>query len=386
MKEISLYFHIPFCRRACPYCDFYFTTRQSEQKFFFQSLLEEIKLRKDQFASSRITSIYFGGGTPSLSEVADLAMVLLQVKAINSSLSEDLSEDLSEEAEITLEMNFEDITFDKIKSYREIGINRLSIGIQSIRKSSLPYLARYVEPASLVQVAAWLRELKMMNYSFDLIYGFPVLSNAHWISDLKKIIDLKPCHLSLYSLSVEKHTRLAHLIDRKKLPPIDEALAREHFLAAKRTLENHGYEHYEISSWAREKRYSKHNLNYWSGEAYLGFGPSAHSYYQGKRFFNPPHLKSYLDDLLIHKKLKPEIEELSLANQINENIMLSLRTMWGINLTTFQIKFGENEKANLLAKAAFLVRKNLLKREGHRLKATQRGQLLLDTLTRELLV
>ncbi len=376
MSGISLYFHIPFCRKACPYCDFYFSTDQSFQASFFSALKKEILLKK-KLVAQKINSIYFGGGTPSTAKLKSLAEVLDLVKSLNA---------ISRETEITLEINEEDISYEKLKNYLNIGFNRFSIGIQSIRKNLSPYLGRYVDYNRVKEITIMLAKLSIKSYSFDLIYGIPSLSIKDWANDLGKIINLAPPHLSLYALTVEKKTRLDYLLQQKKLNSIKDNLAKSHLKKAIVILNENGYEHYEISNWARENKYSKHNWHYWQRKDYLGFGPGAVSFLENKRVMNLPRLKSYINFLQLDQPPPQEVEFLTETNQINEAIMLSLRTNKGLDLDAFAKEFGEEKKIALLKKAHFGLEKKLLQqKEKNFLKATTKGKFVLDAITRELI-
>ncbi len=407
MKDYSLYFHIPFCRKACPYCDFYFSTDGRYIDDFFSALLKEIELKKPRFQCKTIASIYFGGGTPSFVNPLYLEKVLNEVKKITS---------FATDLELTLELNTEDIKLENIQLLKKIGFNRLSLGAQSLRKKSLSYLGRYIGFEHLKERITTLKDCGFSDISLDFIYGFPTLLEKDWQEDLEKILQLSPTHLSFYSLTIEEKTRLKHLIEKKELEPIAEELARKHFLMARKMLRESGYDHYEVSNWAltptlnqdskepnsskashRDNFYSKQNLRYWHRQPYLGFGPSAHSFSttpQEVRSFNEPKLKSYIDKLK-KNQLNEKKNILSLKDRVNEIIMLSLRTKWGLDLGELTKEFSAKAKTKFRQQIDALIQANPSKKllnlengtlENGTLKPTEEGLLYLDKITSEMFI
>lgn len=336
----GIYLHIPFCKKACHYCNFHFSTQTVHIQAFVDAIIKEIELQKT-YLNQSIQTIYFGGGTPSLLNVEQLSRIMNALKT---------HFDISPQIECTLEANPDDISATKLAEWKQIGINRLSIGIQSFQSLALAWMnrAHTVEQShaaiELAQAAGF------NNISIDLIYGTPTLSDKDLIADLDWIEKYKIKHVSCYALTVEDKTALKKLIEKAQLEDVDPEKQASHFELLTTRLKAMGMEHYEISNFAVLGSRSQHNSNYWSGVSYLGLGPSAHSFNGVSRQWNISNNALYIQSLN-NNQLNFEIEYLSEANRYNEYIMTSLRRMEGFDLdyikSVFGIAYYEHSKATM---------------------------------------
>ncbi|MGK2863411.1 MAG: radical SAM family heme chaperone HemW [Chitinophagaceae bacterium] len=365
----GIYIHIPFCKKACHYCNFHFSTSLRYKNEFISALLKEIKLQQHLFQGESIETIYFGGGTPSLLAKEEIRMVLQEIRAFFPVMPS---------AEITLEANPDDITHEKIKDWQEAGINRLSIGVQSFFEEDLVWMNRAHNAKQAID------SLKMAiksfeNITIDLIYGTPELTNGKWEQNLEKAGLLRIPHLSCYALTVEPKTPLQKRIQQKKEPDIDPEKQSEQFLLLMQWAEKTGYEHYEISNFAKPGFRSRHNSSYWQGKKYLGLGPSAHSFDGNSRWWNIANNNSYIRS--IENGIVPfEKETLTELQKLNEYIMISLRTSDGLDLS--RLKGMEAE--NMMAKSRKYIQKGQMKRQNQVLQLTRQGKLFADGITADL--
>ncbi|MEP1034437.1 radical SAM family heme chaperone HemW [Ekhidna sp.] len=327
----GIYIHIPFCRQACHYCDFHFSTNLKTQNEMVEAIAQEIIDRKEYLGES-IQTIYFGGGTPSILSSAQL-MLLLDAVRENHTIDSD--------AEITLEANPEDLIHSKTVELFELGINRLSIGIQTFNESKLMWMNRVHNSNESINAFENARTAGFQNISLDLIYAIPDHSNERWEADLKAITDLDPEHISLYGLTIEDKTVFHKWEQQKKLVQVPEDEAAGQYLFAIDFLKSRGYVQYEVSNFGKEGFHSRHNNAYWSGVPYLGVGPGAHSFDGQSRRFNvrnnSKYLKAIHDSNSYHKT-----ELLSRIQRINEQILTQLRTAKGLNLSVPQNAMGVN--------------------------------------------
>ena len=339
----GIYIHIPFCKKACHYCNFHFSTQIEHINDFVDALVKEVSLQQN-YLSQPIETIYFGGGTPSLLNETQLNKI---IKAIHSNYS------ISSNIELTLEANPDDFNIEKTKMWYGQGINRLSIGIQSFQDNALIWMNRAHNTMQSHQSIEIALEAGIHNLSIDLIYGTPHLSNEALINDIEILNNYQIPHVSCYALTVEEKTALYHLIKEKKIDDIDANKQAEHFEIIVEQLEKNGFEHYEISNFAKQGHQSKHNSNYWKGVPYLGLGPSAHSYNINARQWNIANNHLYIQN--INNGVVPfEIEKLETATRYNEYMMISLRLLAGVNFQEIQDRFGEAYlKHTLLVKDQF---------------------------------
>ena len=361
----GVYVHIPFCRQACHYCNFHFATSLHYKNGLIAALLKEITIQKSYLENAPVETIYFGGGTPSLLEITDFKLLIEKIYEIFI---------VAQAAEITLEANPDDITEEKLMAWKDVGINRLSIGIQSFFEEDLKWMNR----AHTAQQAIGNLQLAIKhfnNITIDLIYGTPQLTNEKWKHNVDTAISLNIPHLSCYALTVEPKTPLDKMIKQHKSEDINPDKQSEQFLLLMQWLEEAGYEHYEISNFARPDCRSRHNSSYWStgasgqGKKYLGLGPSAHSYNGISRQWNISNNNIYIES--INKSIIPfEKEELTETQKKNEYIMTSLRTIEGLRL--------DINNTELLTKSQKFIDSGLMKLDNNSLILTREGKLLAD--------
>jgi putative oxygen-independent coproporphyrinogen III oxidase len=387
----GIYIHIPFCRQACHYCNFYFSTAKMHRVEFTDALLGEIILQKkflwdkdevigsigdvvENGAYPRIDSIYFGGGTPSLLPVEELKRVL-------DRLAEYVVFD--QNSEITLEANPDDLTREKLMALRLTPVNRLSIGIQSFHSGDLQYMNRVHSPGQAIEAIENAKASGFANLTVDLIYGTPTLSDEQWRENLERVVGMGIPHISAYALTVEKKTALDLMIRRGTASPVNDDQAARQFEIMVDILEGHGYEHYEISNFGKPGFHSRHNLSYWSGKPYLGLGPSAHSYRDGQRWWNVANMKEYLSAVR-QGRVPCETEVLSKQQQYDEYVMTSLRTMWGCDLNVVEQLWGKERVALMLEECSAYLGKGWLVIENGKLQLSRAGKLFADRIASDL--
>ena len=289
----GIYIHIPFCRQACHYCNFHFSTSLKYKDEVIAAILCELEMRKDYLQGAEITSIYLGGGTPSLLGQADIEQIFNQISRLFS---------LANPIEITLEANPDDLSPQKVKMLRTTPINRFSIGIQSFFEEDLQFMNRAHNAEEAVKCIQEVQRAGFENITIDLIYGAPTTTDQHWVQNLQIALDLRVPHISSYCLTVEEKTALAHFVATGKVSELDENQAERQFTMLVRTLESAGFDHYEISNFALPGRYAQHNTGYWMGMPYLGVGPSAHSFDGLSRQWNVANNAAYLKAVDLIKK------------------------------------------------------------------------------------
>lgn len=364
----GIYIHIPFCKQACTYCDFHFSTSMRNKAEVLKAIEKEAELRKNFFEDQIIETLYFGGGTPSLMTETELQEMLSTLEKLFV---------LSDTPEFTLEANPDDLNRDKIAALKANGVNRLSIGVQSFIDDYLKWMNRAHRSTEAIACIKESQQVGIDNISIDLIYGLPNLTATAWKEELRKAIELNPTHISAYCLTVEPATALGYRVRTGKEKPIDETAAEAQFQIMIEMLELAGFELYELSNFARDGYYSRHNTSYWQGKPYLGLGPSAHSFKPGKRSWNISNNVRYIKELK-ENKLPLTTELLTRENQFNEWIMTGLRTKWGINLSEGFEKYGidlltTNEK--LITK---LIGEGKAEIENGRMRLTRKGFFLAD--------
>jgi oxygen-independent coproporphyrinogen-3 oxidase len=318
----GIYLHIPFCKQACHYCDFHFSTSAKYKDEMVQALLQEINLQRDYLTGETIQTIYFGGGTPSVLSADEINLLINTVIQLHT---------VAADAEITLEANPDDLDQSKLKALRGTPVNRFSIGIQSFFDEDLQWMNRVHRSAEAEASVKRAQDIGFENITIDLIYGYPLLSDAKWKFNLDKVFELGIPHISAYSMTVEPQTALASFISKKKQPPMNEGQSAEQFTMMLDAMQTNGFEQYEISNFSKPGHYSRHNSNYWKGVKYLGIGPSAHSFNGDSRQWNVANNAKYIQSIT-ENLIPAELEILTGANRLNEYIMTSLRTMWGLDL------------------------------------------------------
>ena len=317
----GIYVHIPFCKKRCTYCDFHFsTTFSTYREKLIQAICLELSLRSSELMNVPIQSLYFGGGTPSLLTAEELQSIVHSVR---------LNYQLLEHAEITFEVNPEDANVDNLKAWKEVGINRLSIGLQSFQASDLSWMNRShstVEGEMAIRMA---QKQGFDNISIDLIYGLPDLSNEQWLHHLERALKLNVQHISAYCLTIESKTALEHFVNNGKLKRPTEDQQGEQFDLLVRTLKQAGFEQYEISNFAKDQKYARHNSSYWNFTSYVGVGPSAHSFNGNQRRWNIANNSKYYQQVGKDDDWFEE-ETLSPTEKWNEFFLTGLRTKWGV--------------------------------------------------------
>lgn len=382
---MHLYLHIPFCKQACHYCDFHFSTNQRSKAELVAAMAHEIDLRASYLPSRTLKTIYFGGGTPSLLTESELAQL---VDAIHRNFTVDA------DAEITLEANPDDLTAEKLIMLRRY-VNRLSIGIQTFDEATLRWMNRAHSATEAEQCVHLARAAGFDRLSIDLIYGIsghdrPNGDASLWTADLNRAMSLQVPHISAYALTIEPDTAFGKWTKTGKLPPADEELAATHFEQLVAGLTAGGYEQYEISNFARlstgqENHYARHNTAYWQQQPYLGVGPAAHSYDGQSRQFNVANNARYIAALRTNS-ISAEREELSPADRVNEYLLTGLRTKWGCQLAELNKLLNGDFMVRNRAELAQLQPKGWLTIEDGVLRLTEGGKLFADRVASDLFV
>lgn len=368
----GIYLHIPFCKQACNYCNFHFSTSLQQKNELIAALAKEIFLTPS--ADEMIDTIYFGGGTPSILSIDDIQLIfdaLRQKFVINGN------------AEITLEANPDDITTEKLLQWKQAGINRLSIGIQSFLEEELVWMNRAHNAVESLACIDKVIEAGFTNFSIDLIYGSPLLSNEAWKRNVDIVLAKNIPHISCYALTVEPSTALEKQIAQHKKQPVDPEKQAAQFLLLMDWMQQAGYNHYEISNYAKPGMESKHNSSYWQGKYYYGFGPSAHSFDGASRKWNVANNALYIQAL--QKGAIPfEEEKLTVRQQLNEYIMTSLRTMEGLDLGFVEKRFGKESCDKIAVESSKYQEEGKLTISENKIVLTKEGKLFADGIASDL--
>ncbi|TLU94724.1 radical SAM family heme chaperone HemW [Dyadobacter sediminis] len=373
---MHLYIHIPFCRQACHYCDFHFSTNTSGKQAMTEAIVSEMELQKHYLADPYVETIYFGGGTPSLLTEPQLNSIL---NAVYKNFT------VAPDAEITLEANPDDLDQEKTEQLKRAGINRLSIGIQSFHEPHLQFLNRVHSASEAGECVRIAQDSGITNISIDLIYAIPASDHSILLEDIRKASDLDVTHISAYCLTIEPQTIFGNWLKKNKIKPIDEEFAARQFEILVSSLAENGYEQYEISNFARIQQYSRHNSSYWKQRPYLGIGPSAHSYNGSSRQYNISNNAKYLQAIQ-NETIPATTEILTSADQTNEYILTGLRTKWGVKL----------EKLESLSQGIFTARngkrlenmltKGWIKKNDGFILLTEPGKLFADRIASDLFI
>ncbi|WP_136667404.1 radical SAM family heme chaperone HemW [Flavobacterium sp. H122] len=369
----GIYIHIPFCKQACHYCDFHFSTSIKKKEEMVQALAKEIAMRKNEFQDEIVETIYFGGGTPSILETSDIRFLIDEVYK---------NYKVADNPEITLEANPDDLSKDRIIELSKNRINRLSIGIQSFFEEDLKLMNRAHnanEALECLKVATQYFD----NITADLIYGIPGLTNKKWKQNIETLLDLGIPHISSYALTVEPKTALEKFIQKGSISAPDDSVAHEQFLMLVDILEQNGFVHYELSNFGKPDYFSKNNSAYWLGKKYIGIGPSAHSYDGINRSWNIANNTLYIKSIQ-EDKLPHEIEQLSITDRYNEYVMTGLRTVWGVSLERIEKEFGKNYLDYLLQNADKYLKEEKLQLKDNVLKTTRKGKFFCDGIASDL--
>jgi len=374
----GIYIHIPFCKQACSYCDFHFSTSLKKKEAMVLALAKEIEMRKDKLLNSeKIETIYFGGGTPSILSVEEIQFLINTVYQ---------NFEVVENPEITLEANPDDLNNESIRLLANTPINRLSIGIQSFFEDDLKLMNR-AHNAEEAKKCLEIATKHFNNITIDLIYGIPNMTNERWLQNIEIVLSFNIPHISSYALTVEPKTALDKFIKKGLVKQPDDEVAQEHFHILVNRLQKEGFVHYELSNFGKPNYFSKNNSAYWLGKKYIGIGPSAHSYDGKNRSWNIANNSLYLK-LIQDNKLPCETEALSITDTYNEYVMTGLRTIWGVSLEKVKTDFGTDYHDYLLKNSTKFLENGLLEiinSNGYRkLKTTQKGKFLTDGIASDL--
>ncbi|MEQ9305797.1 MAG: radical SAM family heme chaperone HemW [Marinoscillum sp.] len=366
----GIYIHIPFCKQACHYCDFHFSTNQQKKPQMVAALTDELRLRKHEYSGS-IDSIYFGGGTPSLLTENELHQILLAVAS---------NFNVKNNAEITLEANPDDLNLDKLVYMRKMGINRLSIGIQTFDDDRLKFINRAHSSQEARQSLEDARSAGFTNISADLIYALPPNDLTYWKNDLDTLLGFEPEHISLYGLTIEEKTVFGKWAKKGRFYEVPEETAASQYTMAMEKLQSKGYDHYEISNFGKPGFHSRHNSAYWDDQFYMGIGPGAHSYDGSSRAYNISNNTKYMESMS-RNELPRTVEMLSETDKANEYLFTHLRTRKGIDLNVFTDRFGKelvNSNKSLLIE---FQNQELLEFDEKILRLTSKGFMIADEIT-----
>jgi oxygen-independent coproporphyrinogen-3 oxidase len=372
----GIYIHIPFCKKICSYCDFYRIISQEDHSPFIDALLKEAEIRKNWLADEIISTIYFGGGTPSVFSLKEIRRILDRLSDLFR---------IDANSEITIELNPDDTDPTFLKGIKKLNINRVSLGIQSWRDEDLLLLNRRHNAAQAERALKATIDAGFENVTIDLIYGIPGMSSSAWTANLEKSFSFDIKHLSAYHLTIEPGTVFGKMKEKGLLKEIDEEESTNQFNILIEKAEKAGFIHYEISNLGKKGYFSRHNTNYWKQINYLGLGPSAHSFNNYSRQWNVKNVKSYISSI---KNNKPffEGEELSVKTRFNEYIMTSLRTMWGIDLDFVEKTFEKEGYDYIINTAGKFKDYGLVKQENKNLVLTNQGKMISDNIISEFMM
>jgi oxygen-independent coproporphyrinogen-3 oxidase len=372
----GIYIHIPYCKQKCHYCNFFSVATARFMPEVIEAICREAELQKPYLQDNPVETIYFGGGTPSLIGNDFLAKIIDALRAYYP---------IAPNAEITLEANPDDITRQVLDQWKQLGINRLSIGIQSFREDDLRYLNRVHNALTAYECIDLAKAAGFHDLTIDLIYGIPVLTDEAWLENIDAALKFDIPHLSAYALTVEPKTALDLLIRKGKYAPVDEAQAARQFEFLVQRLTARGYQHYEISNFCKPGHFARHNAAYWKGEPYLGLGPSAHSFNGKSRQWNVSGISAYVQAIEA-QNFPLELETLSLDQQYNEYVMTGLRTMWGCNANELKGKFGNIYMNLFLSGIQKFILNGLVISNNNTYILTNKGKLMADGIAADLFV
>ena len=367
MKELGIYVHIPFCKQKCKYCDFIsFTNCEEKYEKYFESIIKEIENKKINISNTVVSTIYIGGGTPSIVPPKFIEQILNKIRS---------KFNVSDKAEITIEINPGTVNKEKLQYYKNIGINRLSIGLQSADDRILNLIGRIHTYTEFEEAYTLARSIGFKNINVDLMIGLPTQSIEDITKTLNCIIEKNPEHISVYSLIVEEETKMFELISNNKLQLPNEKTEREMYWLVKNTLAEKGYFQYEISNFSKKGYESKHNVNCWKQMEYIGYGVAAHSYFNNKRFSNITNIVEYIKNCEADNIEKNIIinEEQNKEEQMKEYMLLGLRKIEGINIEEFKNKFEENPLEIFEYEINKLINEELIENTGNFIKLTSKG-------------
>lgn len=369
MKELGIYIHIPFCKQKCYYCDFIsYANKEEKVKEYIESLQREIELESDGYKDEEyeITTIYIGGGTPSFIDALYIERIINTIKQ---------NYKLHENPEITIEVNPGTINEEKIRKYKDIGINRISIGLQTTKDNLLKQIGRIHTYEEFLNCYQIVQKVGVDNINVDLMLGLPNQTLEDLKESLREVINLKPNHISLYSLILEENTVLEKQVSENELELPSEEIERKMYWETKKILEQNGYIHYEISNFSKKGYESKHNLNCWNQKEYLGFGVAAHSYIKNKRYCNTNNIEEYIKNVQ-NGKILSNRTICEIQNKIEEQkeyMLLGLRKIQGIDIQEFKNKFIDNPIYIFHKELEKLVKEELIEVDLNQIKLTSKG-------------
>ena len=373
----GIYIHIPFCKQACHYCDFHFSTSLNNKENLVSSIIKEIDLRQNYLQDKQIETIYFGGGTPSLLSEKETHLILEKIYKLYQ---------VSPQAEITVECNPDDLSNTKLQELKTLNVNRLSIGLQTFNDDELKWMNRAHTASESEASVKRAQDKGFENITIDLIYGSKFSNLSNWKTTLNKAIAIEVKHISSYNLTIEDKTKLGHDVAKNKEQLIDDKKSAELFLEMVDRLQKNHFIQYEISNFGKENFFSKHNSNYWKGSHYLGLGPSAHSFNDISRQWNVSNNAIYINKITSGDLTVFEKEILTEENRFNEYILTSLRTIWGVNLDLLKNQFNEEFVKLFQAKVNSYLKDETISLKDNSYTLTTQGKLLADKIASDLFV
>lgn len=370
----GIYIHIPFCKKACNYCNFHFSTSLASKSHLIEAIKEELRLQASYLQNHAIDTIYFGGGTPSLLSAEELQSIFASIERYYS---------INELKEFTLEANPDDLDANYLNALQNTSVNRLSIGVQSFKEADLLFMNRAHSIQQVGYALKCAQDKGFTNISIDLIYGTPNLSMKEWEQHLNTMLTYEIPHFSSYGLTVEPKTTLAHQIKTKQLPALNPDEAAQQFLLLIDWAKENNFDHYEISNFGKPGAHAIHNTNYWKGIPYLGIGPSAHSFNHKSRQWNIANNQVYIKSILQDQTIPATEEELSIADQVNEYVMTSLRTMWGCDLDKIKNTWHTTLDTVIIEK---YIQQQLLTQHQQTIFLSKQGKLFADAIAADLFI
>lgn len=370
----GIYIHIPFCKKACNYCNFHFSTSLASKSHLIEAIKEELRLQASYLQNHAIDTIYFGGGTPSLLSAEELQSIFASIERYYS---------INELKEFTLEANPDDLDANYLNALQNTSVNRLSIGVQSFKEADLLFMNRAHSIQQVDYALKCAQDKGFTNISIDLIYGTPNLSMKEWEQHLNTMLTYEIPHFSSYGLTVEPKTTLAHQIKTKQLPALNPDEAAQQFLLLIDWAKENNFDHYEISNFGKPGAHAIHNTNYWKGIPYLGIGPSAHSFNHKSRQWNIANNQVYIKSILQDQTIPATVEELSIADQVNEYVMTSLRTMWGCDLDKIKNTWHTTLDTVIIEK---YIQQQLLTQHQQTIFLSKQGKLFADAIAADLFI
>ncbi|MCU0417725.1 MAG: radical SAM family heme chaperone HemW [Cytophagaceae bacterium] len=376
MNTVGIYIHIPFCRHACHYCNFHFSTQLHNKPELIAALGKEIQMRSTFFdKNTLVQTLYFGGGTPSLLERKEWEYLIQQLQTHFTFASD---------VEWTIEVNPEDVTPVSLSFWKSIGVNRLSIGVQTLHAPALTFLNRHHTPNQSLQCMDWVIQAGFTNYSVDLIFGIPLVTTARLIEDIKTLTQYRVPHISAYALTIEPKTYFGHQVTKNKMQVPEEEFVAEQFEVVMDCLEASGYEQYEISNYALNRSYAQHNSSYWQDIPYLGVGPGAHSYDGQNRFSMIENNALYIRAIQ-SGSIPLTLEEMKPEDRYNDIILTSIRTKTGVSKSWIENR-SDKERVQVLQSIDILLNEGFLIQNNDYYQLTRKGKLLADEITLKLLL